>query len=140
MAVKPPLPPIVHWHAPHFLGIAILIAFGASLVLQPWVPPRLLMLASWNIERYVKGYCILFLFLETGMLGTFLALDFFLFYIFWEIMLLPMYFLIGNTIHSVGAALRGVQTGYLRSYVLFLVLAAVCIYVALSYFVALAAG
>jgi len=49
MAVKPPLPPIVHWHAPHFLGIAILIAFGASLVLQPWVPPRLLMLASWNI-------------------------------------------------------------------------------------------
>src|SRR5438552_1858673 len=37
----------------------------------------------------------LFLILETGMLGTFLALDFFLFYIFWEVMLLPMYFLIG---------------------------------------------
>jgi NADH-quinone oxidoreductase subunit M len=43
----------------------------------------------------VRGYCILFLLLETGMLGTFLALDFFLFYIFWELMLLPMYFLIG---------------------------------------------
>src|SRR5436305_2685207 len=38
---------------------------------------------------------MLFLSLETGMLGTFLALDFFLFYIFWEVMLLPMYFLIG---------------------------------------------
>ena len=42
-----------------------------------------------------RGYCMLFLLLETGMLGTFLALDFFLFYIFWEVMLLPMYFLIG---------------------------------------------
>ena len=37
----------------------------------------------------------LFLLLETGMLGVFLSLDFFLFYVFWEVMLLPMYFLIG---------------------------------------------
>ncbi|HJT33338.1 MAG TPA: NADH-quinone oxidoreductase subunit M [Pirellulales bacterium] len=51
--------------------------------------------ASWNIEKHVKAYCILFLLLETGMLGVFLALDFFLFYVFWEVMLLPMYFLIG---------------------------------------------
>lgn len=51
--------------------------------------------ASWSITKYVKGYCILFLLLETGMLGVFLALDFFLFYVFWEVMLLPMYFLIG---------------------------------------------
>ena len=43
----------------------------------------------------MKAYCILFLLLETGMLGVFLALDFFLFYVFWEVMLLPMYFLIG---------------------------------------------
>src|SRR5262249_3082281 len=48
-----------------------------------------------NITKYVRGYCMLFLILETGMLGTFLALDFFLFYIFCEVMLLPMYFLIG---------------------------------------------
>ncbi len=48
----------------------------------------------WS-ERHVRGYCALLLFLETGMIGTFLALDFFLFYIFWEVMLLPMYFLIG---------------------------------------------
>ena len=53
------------------------------------------MIASWKIEKHVRGYCMLFLILETGMLGTFLALDFFLFYIFWEVMLLPMYFLIG---------------------------------------------
>jgi len=53
------------------------------------------MLASWSITKYVKAYCILFLLLETGMLGVFMALDFFLFYVFWEVMLLPMYFLIG---------------------------------------------
>ena len=51
--------------------------------------------ASWSITKHVKAYCILFLLLETGMLGVFLALDFFLFYVFWEVMLLPMYFLIG---------------------------------------------
>ncbi|QDU90554.1 NADH-quinone oxidoreductase subunit M [Pirellulimonas nuda] len=51
--------------------------------------------ASWPIDKHVKAYCVLFLLLETGMLGVFLALDFFLFYVFWEVMLLPMYFLIG---------------------------------------------
>ncbi len=51
--------------------------------------------ASWNIQKHIKAYCILFLLLETGMLGVFMALDFFLFYVFWEVMLLPMYFLIG---------------------------------------------
>jgi NADH-quinone oxidoreductase subunit M len=51
--------------------------------------------ASWNIEKHVKAYCVLLLLLETGMIGVFLGLDFFLFYVFWEVMLLPMYFLIG---------------------------------------------
>jgi NADH-quinone oxidoreductase subunit M len=51
--------------------------------------------ASWGIEKGVKGYFALFLLLDTGMMGVFCALDFFLFYIFWEVMLLPMYFLIG---------------------------------------------
>jgi NADH-quinone oxidoreductase subunit M len=55
----------------------------------------LAMAASWPIMKHVKAYCVLFLLLETGMLGVFLALDFFLFYVFWEVMLLPMYFLIG---------------------------------------------
>ena len=55
----------------------------------------LAILASWSIKKHVKAYCVLFLLLETGMIGVFLALDFFLFYVFWEVMLLPMYFLIG---------------------------------------------
>lgn len=55
----------------------------------------LAMAASWPITKHVKAYCILFLLLETGMIGVFMALDFFLFYVFWEVMLLPMYFLIG---------------------------------------------
>jgi NADH-quinone oxidoreductase subunit M len=55
----------------------------------------LAMAASWPIQKHIKAYCVLFLLLETGMLGVFCALDFFLFYVFWEVMLLPMYFLIG---------------------------------------------
>ena len=51
--------------------------------------------ASWNINKGVKGYFILYMILNTGMMGVFCSLDFFLFYVFWEVMLLPMYFLIG---------------------------------------------
>ncbi|MCC6740892.1 MAG: NADH-quinone oxidoreductase subunit M [Planctomycetia bacterium] len=51
--------------------------------------------ASWEVQKGVKGYFALFLLLETGMMGVFCAMDFFLFYVFWEVMLLPMYFLIG---------------------------------------------
>src|SRR6185295_17361684 len=51
--------------------------------------------ASWGIEKQVKGYFALILLLLAGMNGVFCALDFFLFYVFWEVMLLPMYFLIG---------------------------------------------
>jgi NADH-quinone oxidoreductase subunit M len=53
------------------------------------------MIASFGIEKGVKAYYALFLLLETGMMGVFCALDFFLFFVFWEMMLLPMYFLIG---------------------------------------------
>ncbi len=55
----------------------------------------LAMVASWPIKKHEKAYCVLYLLLVTGMIGVFLALDFFLFYVFWEVMLLPMYFLIG---------------------------------------------
>ena len=51
--------------------------------------------ASWNITEKPRAYWALFLLLETGVLGTFLALDLFLFYVYFEVMLLPMYFLIG---------------------------------------------
>lgn len=52
-------------------------------------------ISSWTITKQVKGYFALYMLLITGMMGVFLALDFFLFFIFWEVMLLPMYFLIG---------------------------------------------
>jgi NADH-quinone oxidoreductase subunit M len=52
-------------------------------------------IASWRIERSPRGYHAMYLLLLTGMLGVFVSLDFFLFYVFWEVMLLPMYFLIG---------------------------------------------
>jgi len=52
-------------------------------------------LASCSITERHKEYFALYLLLEVGMLGTFLALDLFLFYVFWEIVLVPMYFLIG---------------------------------------------
>lgn len=55
----------------------------------------LAIVASWNIDKAVKGYFVLVLLLESGVLGTFVALDLFLFYVFFEFTLLPMYFLIG---------------------------------------------
>jgi NADH-quinone oxidoreductase subunit M len=85
-------PWIRRFNIEYFLGVD---GISMPLVLLTTALSFLAMLASWKIERHVRGYCILFLILETGMVGTFLALDFFLFYIFWEVMLLPMYFLIG---------------------------------------------
>jgi NADH-quinone oxidoreductase subunit M len=53
-------------------------------------------LCSWSAIKFrTKEYYILFLLLQVGMLGVFMSLDFFLFYLFWEVMLVPMYFLIG---------------------------------------------
>jgi NADH-quinone oxidoreductase subunit M len=52
-------------------------------------------LASWGIGTRVKPYFVFLLALETGMLGVFASLDLFLFYLFWEATLVPMYFLIG---------------------------------------------
>jgi len=51
--------------------------------------------SSWTIQHSAKGYFLLYLLLSTSVVGCFLALDFFLFYLFFEFMLLPMYFLIG---------------------------------------------
>ena len=56
----------------------------------------LVLLASWaEVQSRVKEYQFFFLVLETGILGAFVAIDLFLFYVFWELMLIPMYFLIG---------------------------------------------
>lgn len=80
------------WNIHYRLGYD---GISLPLVLLTGLISVLAALASWSIKKQVKGYLILFLLLETGMMGVFLALDFFLFYIFWEVMLLPMYFLIG---------------------------------------------
>ncbi len=76
----------------YFLGVD---GISLPLVLLTSFLSVLAMWASWPITKNVRAYCVLFLLLETGMLGVFLSLDFFLFYVFWEVMLLPMYFLIG---------------------------------------------
>ncbi|MFQ5662314.1 MAG: NADH-quinone oxidoreductase subunit M [Terriglobia bacterium] len=65
------------------------------LILLTAVLTPLAVLASWGITHRVKEFFVLFLVLETGMLGVFVSLDLFLFYVFWEVMLIPMYFIIG---------------------------------------------
>jgi len=71
---------------------------GISLwlvVLTTFIMP-IAILSTWTaVEEKVKEYMICLLLLETGMLGAFISLDVFLFYIFWEVMLIPMYFIIG---------------------------------------------
>ncbi len=70
-------------------GISIFLVLLTTLLMP------LALLASWSVRDKVKEYLIFMLLLETGMLGAFLALDLVLFYVFWEVMLVPMYFLIG---------------------------------------------
>lgn len=66
------------------------------LVMLTTVLGMIAILSSWSaIQTRTKEYYILLLLLQTGMLGVFMSLDFFLFYVFWEVMLVPMYFLIG---------------------------------------------
>ena len=90
MAVSIPWVPT--WNINYQLGVD---GLSLPLVLLTSLISMLSMMASWSVKEKVRGFLMLFLLLETGMLGVFLALDFFLFYVFWEVMLLPMYFLIG---------------------------------------------
>jgi|SRR5690554_373222 len=83
---------IGHIKIDYFLGID---GLSVPMVLLTALISFIAAISSWNIEKSVKGYFALYLLLDTGMMGVFVALDFFLFYIFWELMLLPMYFLIG---------------------------------------------
>jgi NADH-quinone oxidoreductase subunit M len=76
----------------YFMGID---GISVPMVLLTALLGPICILASWNIDRAVRGYFSLFILLQVGMMGVFCSLDFFLFYIFWEVMLLPMYFLIG---------------------------------------------
>ncbi len=101
MDAKPTLPPIVHWRAPRFLGIAIVLAFVASLVLQPWLSARQLVLVSWNVgalcylafgwlviartdekltrvraQRYDPSGYVMFLLVVTAASASFVAIGF----------------------------------------------------------------
>jgi len=70
-------------------GLSVTMVFLSALISFIGV------FASFGIQKAIKGYFALYLLLATAMMGVFVALDFFLFYVFWEVMLLPMYFLIG---------------------------------------------
>src|SRR6266571_6564336 len=89
----------VEWINAFNLGARYHVAVdGLSLwlvVLTTFLVP-LALLSSWNsIHKRLREFLISMLALETGMLGVFVAMDMFLFYIFWDVMLVPMYFLIG---------------------------------------------
>jgi NADH-quinone oxidoreductase subunit M len=71
-------------------GIALLL-----ILLTTLLTPVALLFSVSHVEKSVRGFSIAFLVLETGMLGTLAALDLALFYVFWEVMLVPMYFIIG---------------------------------------------
>ena len=86
------VPWIASYNINYFMGVD---GLSMAMVLLTTLLSFLCIFASWEISNAVKGYFAMFLFLETGMMGVFCALDFFLFFVFWEVMLLPMYFLIG---------------------------------------------
>src|SRR6202050_1343237 len=80
-------------NAHYFLGID---GISFLMVMLTTVLGAIAILSSWSaIQKREKEYSILLLLLQTGMLGVFMSLDFVLFYVFWEVMLVPMYFLIG---------------------------------------------
>ena len=83
------IPPI---SASYHIGVD---GISLPLVLLTALLGFLACLASYGIKERQKEYFFLYLLLQTGLLGTFVALDLFLFYVFWEVVLLPMYFLIG---------------------------------------------
>ncbi len=79
--------------AEYFIGVD---GFSVLLILLATLMGVIGVLSSWNaIQMRVKEYYIFLLMLQTGMIGAFVALDFLLFFLFWEVMLVPMYFLIG---------------------------------------------
>jgi NADH-quinone oxidoreductase subunit M len=91
----------------YFVGID---GLSLMLVLLTTFFTPICVMACWeDIQKLIKEFMICLLFLETGMIGVFISLDVFLFYIFWEVMLIPMYLLIGiwgNPARRVYAAVK----------------------------------
>lgn len=93
MVVRIPWIQIADWTLEYHLGID---GLSVLLVLLTTFLTPISILSTWTaIEERVKEFMAFFLLLETGMVGVFLAQDLFLFYVFWEFTLVPMYFLIG---------------------------------------------
>jgi NADH-quinone oxidoreductase subunit M len=86
------IPWIEHFNIYYYVGVD---GLSMPMVLLTALLSFICIISSWNIDKRPLGYFSLFLLLDAGMMGVFLSMDFFLFYIFWEVMLLPMYFLIG---------------------------------------------
>jgi len=77
----------------HHLGVDGISLF--LVLLTTFLTPLVLLSAWRSVTRRVRSFLACILLLETGMIGVFCALDLVLFYVFWEVMLIPMYFLIG---------------------------------------------
>ena len=93
MVIDIPWIEVAGWEITYLMGID---GMSILLVLLTTFLTPISILSTWTaIEERVKEFMIFFLMLEVGMLGVFLSLDLFLFYIFWEFTLVPMYFLIG---------------------------------------------
>jgi NADH-quinone oxidoreductase subunit M len=93
MVVNLPWIQVAGWNISFYLGID---GLSILLVLLTTLLTPISILSTWKaIEERVKEFMIFFLLLEIGMVGVFLAQDLFLFYVFWEFTLVPMYFLIG---------------------------------------------
>ena len=86
------LPIIGDLRIDYFMGID---GISAPMILLTAIVCFVATFSGWSIKKAQKGYFVMYLLLDLGMMGLFCALDFFLFFVFWEIMLLPMYFLIG---------------------------------------------
>ena len=92
---------IARWGVNYHVGID-----GISLLLYIMTTflTAISILASWNVKKYIKEYMMAMLILSTGMLGVFVALDLFMFYVFWELHLLKLlgYFLYNSSIMHIG--------------------------------------
>lgn len=98
------------WIAPlginYHLGVD---GISVPLILLTTLLSAIAILSAWNaVHDRLRGFMISLLILETGMIGVFVSLDLFLFYVFWEMMLVPMYFLIGvwGGINRIYAAIK----------------------------------
>jgi NADH-quinone oxidoreductase subunit M len=93
MVIDIPWIEVAGWEISFLMGID---GISILLVLLTTFLTPISILSTWTaIEERVKEFMIFFLMLEVGMVGVFLSLDLFLFYVFWEFTLVPMYFLIG---------------------------------------------